>query len=125
MRSIMLSAYSVSQCVSNFSGTPTPPAGRHMHCSVRDELLTSPGRRRDRDGVGGGALDGGSPMSHVDIRNDHVPCHYFCNFNVDLKMVQCDMSILGNTLCCVVYFCPPLAGRSMSPVDFKKWPCRI
>ena len=30
-----------------------------------------------------GALDWGSPMSPVDLKNDHVPCHYFCNVHVD------------------------------------------
>ena len=88
-----------------------------MHCSVR-ELLTSPGRRRDRDSVGDGALDGSPQCRMLTLRNGHVFCHYLCNFNVDLKMVQCDMSILGKTLCCAVYFFPPVARRSMSPVDF-------
>ena len=68
-----------------------------------------------------GALDGG-PQRHLSIlRNDHVPCHYFCNVCVDLKNVACQN--LRNTLCHVVYFIL-LSLSSMSHVDFKKWPCR-
>ena len=52
----------------------------------------------------GGPLKGGPQCRMSILRNGHVPCHYFHNFNVDLKIVPCHISILRNTLWRVVYF---------------------
>ena len=48
----------------------------------------------------------GGPKCHRSIlRNDHVPCHYLFNLDVDFKITQYCMSILiRNSPCCVVYF---------------------
>ena len=69
-----------------------------------------------------GALDVACRMSI--LRKSHVPCHYFCNVPVDLKMVPCRMSILRNIPCHVAYIFPRVTIGSMSHVDFKNWPCR-
>ena len=48
-----------------------------------------------------GALDGGGggPQCRMSIlRNGNGPCGYFCNFHVGLKIVQCLLSNLINTL---------------------------
>ena len=34
-------------------------------------------------------------MLHDNSKKSLFPCHYFCNFHVDLRMVPCTMSILG------------------------------
>ena len=44
-----------------------------------------------------GALDGGSLCRMSNLRNVHVPCHYFCYFHVHFKLAQCRMSILRNS----------------------------
>ena len=57
----------------------------------------------------------GGPQCRLSIlRNDHVPCHYFCNVHGDFKKVLCRMSNLKDVL----------SLGSMSYVDFNKWPCR-
>ena len=40
------------------------------------------------------ALDGGPQCRLSILRNDNVPCHYFLDFPVNLKKVQCGLSIL-------------------------------
>ena len=57
----------------------------------------------------------GSPMSLVEFKKSHVPCHYFSYFHVDFKMGPCRMSILRNSLCHVIY--------NSSPVDRPRVAC--
>ena len=70
-----------------------------------------------------GALDGGSPMSHVDFKKWSFPCHYFRNFHVDFKMVPYPMSILRTThVVSLIQF--PHVARLHVTCRFKKWTFR-
>ena len=54
-----------------------------------------------------GLLTGGPQCGMSNLRNPHVPCHYFfCYFHVDFKMGPYRMSILRNNICHVVYNFP-------------------
>ena len=55
------------------------------------------------------------------LRNDKVPCHYFCNVHVHFKQVPSRMSNLGNNFVMSFIFIR-LAVGSVN-VDFKKWSC--
>ena len=68
-----------------------------------------------------GALDGGGggPQCRLLIlRNDNVPCRYFSNVPVDLRIAQCHLSILRNGNVPCHYFL-------RLPVDFKIVQCRL
>ena len=55
----------------------------------------------------------GGPHCRLSIlRNGNVPCRYFFNFPVDLKIAQCRLSILRNDNVPCHYF-------SNVPVGFK------
>ena len=61
----------------------------------------------------------GGPQCRLSIlKNDNVPCRYFLNVPVDLKIAQCHLSILRNGKIPCHYF-----GRF--PVDFKIVQCRL
>ena len=70
---------------------------------------------------------GGDPQCRLSIlRNGNVPCHYFIDFPVDFQSVQCRLSILRNrnVLCHYILNFPVDFKSLMSPVEFKKRPCR-
>ena len=61
----------------------------------------------------------GGPQCRLSIlMNGNVPCRYFITFPVDFRIALCCLSILrnGNVPCRFVFL--------MSPVEFKKRPCR-
>ena len=73
--------------------------------------------------VSGWALDGGSPMSHVEFKKWLCQLSLIFNFHVDLEMVSCRMWNLRNGLCHVDNLFLMLIS-SMSHVNSKKWPLR-
>ena len=66
-------------------------------------------------------MTGGPKCRMLNFRNGYVNCQYFSNFHVDFKMVSCHMSNIYG-LCHVDNIFSHV--DSMSPVDFRKWPCR-
>ena len=69
-----------------------------------------------------GPLTGGPQCRMSILRNDNVPCRYFCNYHVDFRIGKCRLSNLGKALDMSLIFFPMLIG-SMSHVNFKKWLC--
>ena len=72
-----------------------------------------------------GVLDGGSPMSHVNVKKWQCPLSYFQNFPVNSKIVQCPLSILRNENVPCRYVCSFLSiitGSIMSPSNSRKGP---
>ena len=53
-------------------------------------------------------------MLPVDFKNDHVPCHYICNFRVNFPMSNLEYPMSPP---------PPVNIGSMLHVNLKKYPC--
>ena len=69
-----------------------------------------------------GALEGGSPMSHVEFKK--WLCQLFFYFHVNFQMLSCRMSYLRKGPCHVENIFFLVSIGPMSHVDLKKWPCR-
>ena len=67
-----------------------------------------------------GPLTGGAQCRTSNLRNPHVPCHYFCYFDVYFKMAPCHFKDIAYVMSFIISL---LSIDPMLHVDFKKWPC--
>ena len=81
--------------------------------------------KKGKPSVHVGPLTGGPQCRMSNLRNPHVPFHYFCYFHVNFKMGPCRMSILRNSICHVVCIFPPVDRPhvAMSRLGVKGSPC--
>ena len=66
---------------------------------------------------------GGPQCRLLILRNANVPCHYFCNFHVDVTKTKCCLSNLRKGPCHVTDIFSQVDMLHVS-VSFKKWLCR-